>query len=278
MELATVHLAVLTHAWITARLAGCCFGEVRRPVKNLLLPLVDIMQDSKWYLFIFSFWVRCVCVCVCLCVYFFLSPSAQALELQLTKKEKKQTNTHLRDRQEPSKNKKDFAPALPSAFRSEQCQASCSKALNPSPPPPDGRSWKMGLENETEPLFRIPLMAESSSALSKHIRLHVGRNLSNCRTDSFSRWTSHFPGEVGLRISFVLCLTGGGGRGVEGTVPPWGDLAFPSEFLPLPPGVRRSFTVELRKFSQLYHVVQRSSFAETWWAERVWVNSFMRLI
>ena len=128
-----------------------------------------------------------VCVCVCLCVYFFLSPSAQALELQLTKKEKKQTNTRLRDRQEPSKNKKDFAPALPSAFRSEQCQASCSKALNPSPPPPDGRSWKMGLENETEPLFRIPLMAESSSALSKHIRLHVGRNLSNCRTDSFSR-------------------------------------------------------------------------------------------
>ena len=127
----------------------------------------------------FGFVCVCVCVCVCLCVYFFLSPSPQALELQVTKKEKKQTNTHLRDRQEPSKNKKDLAPGLPSAFRSEQCQAICSKARTPSPPPPDGCSWKMGLVNETEPLFRIPLMAESSSALSKLITLHVGRNLSN---------------------------------------------------------------------------------------------------
>lgn len=112
--LAAAHLPALTHAWITARLAGCCFGEVRRPVKNLLLPLADIMQDSKWYLFIFSFefvlWLP-------------LPPTGTRASSDQKEKE------HLKDRQELIKNKKYSATELPSALRSVQCQAICSNSL-----------------------------------------------------------------------------------------------------------------------------------------------------
>ena len=81
----------------------------------------------------------------------------------------------------------------------------------------------MGLVNETEPLFRIPLMAKSSSQLRPSIFLSMLVEIFlSCWTDSFSHQMSNFPDEVGLktkRISFVLCLTDDGGEGVEGAVP-----------------------------------------------------------
>lgn len=227
-RLAAAHLTALTHAWITASQAGCCFGEVRRPVKNLLLPLADIMQDSKWYIYILLLGLLCG----------FPSPQFSN-KLQMTKKGKKKKRKGKEIKDRLVTNRRHFACA-PLGNQVRTVQVICCNSLKPH----SGRAWWAWSCHAWFPPSVFPPCINLCSS-------HGASRLSPSGVGPGPGW-----------ISFVVVWLGAGGwgRGCGGDCKSCeiqGDLSYSDPSLwRVSPGGR------LRKFSQLCHRALRSSLQE----------------